>query len=47
MDKKIKSNKKNICDYLKNKDLWDSSLYNDIKKIEINYLSLEKIFEIF
>ena len=42
-DNKIKSNKKNICDYLKNKDLWDSSLYNDIKKIENN---LSKIREL-
>ena len=42
-DKKIKSNKKNICDYLKNKDLWDSSLYNDIKKFENN---LSKIREL-
>jgi hypothetical protein len=27
--KKIKSNKKNIIDYLKNNDLWKSSLYNN------------------
>ena len=33
-DVKIKSNKKNIMDYLKNKDLWKSSLYNNKSKFE-------------
>ena len=28
-DDKIKFNEKNIVDYLKNKDLWKSSLYNN------------------
>jgi hypothetical protein len=28
-NKKIKSNKKNVIDYLKNNDLWESTLYNN------------------
>ena len=28
-DKRIKSNRKNIVDYLKGKDLWDASIYKD------------------
>ena len=35
-ERKIKSNKKNIIDYLKNKDLWDSSLYSNSPKFEEN-----------
>ena len=31
---KVKSNKKNIIDYLRNKDLWKSSLYNNSSKFE-------------
>ena len=30
-DKKIKTNRKNIADYLNVKDLWDIQIYNDIK----------------
>ena len=30
-DKKIKTNRKNIADYLDVKDLWDIHIYNDIK----------------
>ena len=33
-DIRIKSNEKNIIDYLKNKDLWEPSLYNDKLKFE-------------
>ena len=33
-ERKIKSNKKNIIDYLKNKDLWESSLYNNSQRFE-------------
>ena len=36
-DKKIKSNKKNIIDYLKNKDLWKSTFYDN----ETNKLKFE------
>ena len=39
-DSKIKSNKKNIFDYLKNKDLWDSSLYNNTQRFEENLSKL-------
>ena len=28
-DKKIKSNRKNIIDYLKAKDLWEANIYNN------------------
>ena len=35
-ERKIKSNKKNIIDYLKKKDLWDSSLYSNSQKFEEN-----------
>ena len=38
-DKKIKANRKNIIDYLNEKDLWETKIYND-GKFE-NYL--EKI----
>jgi len=33
-DIKIKANKKNIIDYLKNKDLWESDLYNNYSRFE-------------
>ena len=40
-DNKIKSNKKNIIDYLKNKDLWESSLYNNSERFEENLSQLK------
>ena len=33
-DNKIKTNKKNIIEYLKNNNLWESSLYNNPGKFE-------------
>ena len=42
-DEKIKSNKKNIIDYLKNKDLWNSSLYNNKSKFEIDLSKLKDL----
>ena len=33
---KIKTNKKNIIDYLKNNDLWESSLYNNPGKFKLD-----------
>jgi hypothetical protein len=40
-DKKIKSNKKNIIDYLKYKDLWKSSIYTNTSKFEDNLLKIK------
>ena len=42
-DKKIKFNKRNIIDYLSNKDLWKSSLYNNKIKFEENLLKLKAL----
>ena len=42
-DKKIKMNKKNIIDYLKNKDLWKSNLYNDTSRFESNLLKVKEL----
>ena len=42
-DKKIKMNKKNIIDYLNNKDLWNSNLYNDKSRFESNLLTLKEL----
>ena len=41
-DKKIKSNRKNIVEYLKSKDLWEERIYNDSRFEE----NLEKIKEL-
>jgi hypothetical protein len=40
-DQKIKKNKKNIIDYLKNKDLWESKLYNNQSKFETDLKKLK------
>ena len=40
---KIKTNKKNIIDYLKNKDLWKSSLYNDKSRFEKSLLKIKEL----
>jgi len=40
-DEKIKSNKKNIIEYLKKKDLWKSSLYNNISRFELDLSKLK------
>ena len=40
-NQKIKMNKKNIIDYLKNKDLWKSSLYNNQSRFETDLLKLK------
>ena len=42
-DKKIKMNKKNIIDYLKNKDLWKSNLYSDTSRFESNLLKVKEL----
>jgi len=42
-NKKIKMNKKNIINYLKNKDLWKSSLYNNQSKFEEDLLKLKSL----
>ena len=42
-DTKIKTNKKNIIDYLKNKDLWDSTLYNNKSRFETNLLKIKEL----
>ena len=42
-DKKIKFNKRNIIDYLSNKDLWKSSLYNNKIKFEEKLLKLKAL----
>jgi hypothetical protein len=42
-DEKIKYNKKNIIDYLKNKDLWKSSLYNNKSKFEEDLSKLKDL----
>ena len=39
-DKKIKSNRKNVIDYLDHKDLWDINIYND-KKFKENLENLK------
>lgn len=39
--KKIKMNEKNIIDYLKNKDLWKSTLYNNQSRFEADLLKLK------
>ena len=41
--KKIKTNEKNIIDYLKNKDLWKSSLYNNKTRFEENLSKIKKL----
>ena len=43
-DNKIKSNKKNIIDYLKNKDLWESSLYNNSERFEQNLSQIKGLY---
>ena len=40
-DTKIKENKKNIIDYLKNKDLWESSLYNNSQRFEEDLIKIK------
>ena len=40
---KIKNNKKNIIDYLNNRYLWKSNLYNDSSKFEANLLKLKEL----
>ena len=40
-DTKIKENKKNIIDYLKNKDLWESALYNNSKRFEEDLIKIK------
>ena len=40
---KIKNNKKNIIDYLNNRYLWKSNLYNDSSKFEANLLKFKKL----
>ena len=42
-DNKIRANKKNVVDYLKNKDLWDSKLYNNSQKFEENLSKLKEL----
>ena len=42
-DKKIKTNKKDISDYLKNKDLWNSSLYNNTTKFKENLSKIKEL----
>ena len=42
-DEKVKSNEKNIIDYLKNKDLWKSSLYNNKSRFEKDLSNLKKL----
>lgn len=46
-DIKVKSNRKNIVDYLNAKDLWDIDIYKDIKFQKVRIKSLKiKIKEI-
>ena len=40
-EEKIKSNEKNVFDYLKNKDLWKSSLYNNKSRFEEDFSKLK------
>ena len=40
-DTKIKENKKNIIGYLKNKDLWESALYNNSKRFEEDLIKIK------
>ena len=40
-EQKIKKNKKNIIDYLKSKDLWKSTLYNNPSKFEADLKKLK------
>ena len=40
---KIKINKKNIIDYLNNKDLWKSSLYNNPSKFELDLSKIKRL----
>ena len=42
-DKKIKANKENIVEYLKSKDLWDSSLYNNTASFEEDLLKIKEL----
>ena len=42
-NQKIKMNKKNIIDYLENKDLWKSSLYNNQSRFEADLLKLKDL----
>ena len=42
-DKKIKTNKKDISDYLKSKDLWNSSLYNNTTKFKENLSKIKEL----
>ena len=42
-DKKIKTNKKNISDYLKSKDLWNSTLYNNTTKFKENLSKIKDL----
>ena len=42
-DTKIKSNRKNIVEYLKSKDLWDSSKYNNTTRFEEDLLKIKEL----
>ena len=42
-DKKIKANKRDISDYLKSKDLWNSSLYNNTTKFKDNLSKIKEL----
>ena len=43
MDKKIRKNRKNIVDYLKNKNLWKPFLYNNEAEFEENLAKIKKL----
>ena len=42
-DTKIRANKKNIAEYLKSKDLWDSSKYNNTARFEEDLLKIKEL----